>query len=144
MLILLLRSGEGSVERHKLSICFRLLVQAHDGDDISQVPGLCFRLLYISEASRCSELVPKLSIQLFPMQRLIKFVRIRNEIWAPDTQRTIIAAWTEPSPTTVAKVRGLIAPHRSKTARTFSSISCKVCSSGTAISRAVSRPSTAK
>src|SRR5216683_3751179 len=110
MLILLLRSGEGSVERHKLSICFRLLVQAHDGDDISQVPGLCFRLLSISEASRCSELVPKLSIQLFPMQRLIKFVRIRNEIWAPDTQRTIIAAWTEPSPTTVAKVRGVDRP----------------------------------
>jgi hypothetical protein len=109
-LILLLRSGEGSVKRHKLSISFRLLVQAHDGDDISQIPGLCFSLLSISEAPRCSELVRKLSIQLFPMQRLIQFVRIRNEVWAPDTQRTVIASWTEPSPTTVAKVRGVDRP----------------------------------
>src|SRR5258707_4085199 len=46
--------GKGTVERHILPICFRLLIEPHEIDQISQVPGLSFGLERISDASCCS------------------------------------------------------------------------------------------
>ena len=94
--MLLFRHGQRSIVGHKLPICLRLLIQAHDGNEIFQIPVLCFGLLRISETACCAKVVCQFSVQPFPMQCLLKLGRIRNQVGAANTQRPVIASWTEP------------------------------------------------
>src|SRR5258708_26612421 len=60
--------GKGTVEWYILPICFRLLIEPHEIDEISQVSGLGFGLERISDASCGPYLGRLLKIQRVPMQ----------------------------------------------------------------------------